>query len=195
MRRRHSAARPKENGKKRFSRETAVRMAGRQKVSNGKCAIGGQAFSFSAWRRQETARERSAPLPFLEQFHIENVDRSGSRESDYPQPNTRKNHAFSVVRAASAWELDTISMRIRAIDACCLQGVVWRRHGLSGEKSADHSPPRRIIAEVRYAKARSASRYQWGRTSPGAPLGACVGSCAGLGASSRGTSKEKVSYQ
>ena len=34
---------------------------------------------------------------FLEQFHIENVDCSGSRESDYPQPNTRKNHAFSVV--------------------------------------------------------------------------------------------------
>ena len=33
----------------------------------------------------------------LEQFHIENVDCSGSRESDYPQPNTRKNHAFSVV--------------------------------------------------------------------------------------------------
>ena len=33
----------------------------------------------------------------LEQFHMENVDCSGRRESDYPQPNIRKNHAFSVV--------------------------------------------------------------------------------------------------
>ena len=33
----------------------------------------------------------------LEQSHIENMDCSGSRESDYLQPNTRKNHAFSVV--------------------------------------------------------------------------------------------------
>ena len=40
---------------------------------------------------------RSFSLNILEQFHIENVDCSGSRESDYPQPNTRKNHAFSVV--------------------------------------------------------------------------------------------------
>ncbi len=40
----------------------------------------------------------SAAKRCLEQFHIENVDCSGSRESDYPQPNTRKNRAFSVVR-------------------------------------------------------------------------------------------------
>ena len=33
----------------------------------------------------------------MEQFHIENVDCPGSRESDYPQPKTRKKHAFSVV--------------------------------------------------------------------------------------------------
>ena len=38
----------------------------------------------------------SLPLK-IKQSHIENVDCSGSRESDYPQPNTRKNHAFSVV--------------------------------------------------------------------------------------------------
>ena len=36
-------------------------------------------------------------LHIREQFHIENADCSGSRESDYPQLNTQKNHAFSEV--------------------------------------------------------------------------------------------------
>lgn len=35
------------------------------------------------------------PACLLEQFRIENVDCSGRRESGYPQPNTRENHAFS----------------------------------------------------------------------------------------------------
>ena len=51
----------------------------------------------------------------IEHSHIENVDCSGSRESDYPQPNTRKKpRFFRSVRAAPAWRLDTISMRIRS---------------------------------------------------------------------------------
>ena len=40
-----------------------------------------------------------------EQFHMENGDCSGSRESDYPQPNTRKNHAFSVCEGSASMEI------------------------------------------------------------------------------------------
>ena len=54
------------------------------------------------WGSCRNARKRAGPVTgqaeaTLEQFHIENGDCSGSRGSDYPQPNIRKNHAFSVV--------------------------------------------------------------------------------------------------